>query len=664
MRRPHTLIVAVFFAVLAASLGAAGEPPGVLASPDGTGGVEIFWLPKSATWPVGGWRVERLAGGRTSIVADRVTVGGDPAALAALDPADAELLGRLKPVLTGGTATQDQRDEANIVASLRAATDLAFGRALGVRFTDHDPGAGQVAYRVTGLDGGGRPVSEARSAPVDARHAPPPPAPPSDLRALSRRDAVALFWNPPPQDPVTPVIGFVVERFGPGGKLALRTPRPILLSDQHEPGKPVFLDPLAPREADATYRVASVDMFGRRSSPVELAVYVEDIVALDPPVDLRAEAGANAATLLWTVSKNPHTAGYVVSRAPLAEGPYTVVATQPVSGASGRFEEGGLTGGAAYYYRVHAVGPRGNAGVPCDPAMARPRNAAAPPVVTGVKAEAGVSRVRVSWRPSLVRVAGYFVERQETDGRDWVRMNARVVPEPVMDDYLGFSPGVSLRYRIIAVAFDNQESAPSEAVKATLPDTIPPAPPRTLDLSGNGGSVTVQFAPAPPAGDTTGILVLRSGSATDRGLVIAGPLAADAHSFTDTLVAVGESYWYSLVAIDAAGNRSEPNRPRPVRVGSSALPQPPPPGAVLVASPFRHVKITFSPPPAGAGAVVQRRVGNGDSWTHVTGPLGGSEAIDPTPPRAGKAAYRIVYQAPDESQGEPSRPAEVEFSRP
>ncbi|HQT95352.1 MAG TPA: hypothetical protein PK435_12005, partial [Thermoanaerobaculaceae bacterium] len=219
MRRPHTLIVAVFFAVLAASLGAAGEPPGVLASPDGTGGVEIFWLPKSATWPVGGWRVERLAGGRTSIVADRVTVGGDPAALAALDPADAELLGRLKPVLTGGTATQDQRDEANIVASLRAATDLAFGRALGVRFTDHDPGAGQVAYRVTGLDGGGRPVSEARSAPVDARHAPPPPAPPSDLRALSRRDAVALFWNPPPQDPVTPVIGFVVERFGPGGKL-------------------------------------------------------------------------------------------------------------------------------------------------------------------------------------------------------------------------------------------------------------------------------------------------------------------------------------------------------------------------------------------------------------------------------------------------------------
>lgn len=664
MRRPHTLIVAVFFAALAASLGAATEPPGVLASPDGTGGVEILWLPRSATWPAGGWRVERLAGGRTSIVADRVTVGGDPAALAALDPADAELLGRLKPVLTGEAATQAQRDEANLVASLRAATDLTFGRALGVRITDHEPGVGQVAYRVTGLDGAGRPVSEARSAPVDAGHAPPPPAPPSELRALSRRDAVALFWNPPAQDPVTPVVGFVVERFGPGGKLALRTPGPILLSDQHEPGQPAFLDPLAPREADATYRVASVDMFGRRSSPVELAVYVEDIVALDPPADLRAEAGANAATLLWTVSKNPHTAGYVVSRAPLAEGPYTVVATQPVPGAAGRFEEGGLTGGAAYYYRVHAVGPRGNAGDPCDPVMVRPRNAAAPPVVTGVKAEAGVSRVRVSWQPSLVRVAGYFVERQERGGRDWVRMNARVVPEPLLDDYLGFSPGVSLKYRVIAVAFDNQESAPSEAVEATLPDTIPPPPPRTLDLSGKGGSVTVQFAPAPPAGDTTGILVLRSGSATDPGLVIAGPLPAGAGSFTDTLVAVGESYWYSLVAVDAAGNRSEPSRPLPVRVGSPALPQPPLPGAALVESPFRHVRITFSPPPSGAGVVVQRRVGNGDSWTHVTGPVGGSEATDPTPPRAGKATYRIVYQAPDESQGEPSPPAEVELSKP
>jgi hypothetical protein len=75
------------------------------------------------------------------------------------------------------------------------------------------------------------------------------------------------------------------------------------------------------------------------------------------------------------------------------------------------YEDDNLRGGTSYYYRVRAVGPRGDLGPPSFAASAIPTNPGAPPAVTGLAADAGQTRVRLTWTPVSFPVAGYFVER-------------------------------------------------------------------------------------------------------------------------------------------------------------------------------------------------------------------------------------------------------------
>ena len=63
--------------------------------------------------------------------------------------------------------------------------------------------------------------------------------------------------------------------------------------------------------------------------------------------------------------------------------------TQAHPPAQAQYEDDNLRGGTTYYYRVRAVGPRGDLGPPSFAASAIPTNPGAPPAVTGLAADAG-----------------------------------------------------------------------------------------------------------------------------------------------------------------------------------------------------------------------------------------------------------------------------------
>ncbi|TAM56499.1 MAG: hypothetical protein EPN53_01750 [Acidobacteria bacterium] len=639
---------------------AAPAGPGVIwagATPTGT--VEVFWLPTGSTWPAGGWRLERVAGGEATLLAAALKPGQDTAALAALGDREVNAIRMFGEQLGRSPLPADQQQAAEIVVGLSAATDLAFGRALGVRYTDAQPGTRPCRYRVTALDAAGRAAGSFTSRELDPTKATPPPPPPSALEAATSRDGVGLIWADAPRDTDPPVVGYTVERAGADGKVGLRTPRPVVIGAKRTAGQPLYVDHYAPGEAEAVYRVQSVDVLGQGSPWIELRYYVKDLAALDPPKDLRAEAGINAATLAWSPATNPHTKGFVISRSTLQAGPYTVLTPQPLPPATGTYADTDLRGGSPYFYRVQAMGPRDDLGPPSAPAMALPRNGAPPPRVTGVRADVGTTRVRLVWDPVPFQVAGYLVERQAPGAPEWVTLNSRVTPEALYDDFVGPSPGGTLRYRIVAVAYDNQASAPSDAVEAALPDTVAPAPPRITAIDGSGGKVALTFVPAPPEADTAQVLVLRASSPSDPGVVSGDPLPGNARSFEDTLVEPGQQVVYRLLAVDPAGNRSEPSRPVAVRVGSPDLPQPPAPAAKLVNEPFPRVVITVPPPPPRLAVVVERQVEGEVGWFFIAQTATATEVADVHPPRQGTFAYRLVYQAANGLQGPPSPPATI-----
>jgi hypothetical protein len=294
--------------------------------------------------------------------------------------------------------------------------------------------------------------------------------------------------------------------------------------------------------------------------------------------------------------------------------------------------------------------------------------------VDGLNADAGQTRVRLTWKPIGFPVAGYFVERRALTGaagvENWVRLNPHVTPEPLYDDYLGLSSDAKMEYRVLAVAFDNAEGPASSSVQVVLADRSLPGAPSITGSSGADGKTLLNFVPADEK--TAQFLVLRSGREGDLGVVIGDPLPGDARQFTDLYVSPGEKYWYRLVAVDKNGNRSDPTRPVAIRVGSPQIPTPLAPTVQYAGTPYPHMVLQFQQPPAGLTLIVERQDQTSNEqtthgqtqngWIRIAGPMTAQTATDNNVPASGSVGYRISYLAADGKIGPAS--AAVTISNP
>ncbi len=629
---------------------------------DGRGSISLFWVPANSAWPSGGWQLERLSGGKAAIIAKKIMPGLDEEAMRSLDPKDAAGIQTFVGKMKTGSLASDEGKLAGAVFGLKAATDTAFGRAMGLRFTDSNVGSGSVSYRLTALDASGRSGPVLQSAAVDPGRATALPDQIKDLRAAQDSEALRLSWSVPLQNKDIPVIAYHIERSAGTAKEVL-TAQPLLIgSKTDKQAAPSFLDQKPPVEADITYSVSSVDFFGRKSSAAQVVVFIPDKTALMPPTQVIAKAGDGRVDLSWKRNSSQFTTGYIVERAMLYGGPYENLTPKGLKRDEEKFRDSTVMGGSQYYYRLRSVDPRGNVGHASDSAMAQPQSEDRSPAPENLKAQIGNTRIRLTWEPVKFPVAGYFIYRQ-TDGSDkWTQMNERLTPEPLYDIPFGEHNGAKFSFRVTAVGFDSKESKPGKQVEVLLPDNLAPNVPLIRAASGAGGKAVIDFVPANPEQDTYQFLILRSGSDKEAGVVIGDPLLSNARRFEDPFVDAGQEYWYSIVALDKAGNRSDLSRPVVVQIGTPEIPMPKKPTVKLVTSPFRHVKISFDPPPFGLSVIVESRHSNDQEWKKVTGPVSDiREATDPNPGDKGKAQYRILYRAPNGALGKPSEEAIIEM---
>ncbi len=628
----------------------AARPDPVAVASNGQGTVDLFWLPLGKHWPQGGWRLERIADGKTITLAEHLFPAQNTAALARLPKKEADGMREFAAKLRRGQLTDKQQLAAHIILGAKAAVDVNYGNALGLRYRDTHAGRGSVRYRVLELDGNGTTLRTLTSAAVDGAKATPLPPPPAGLKAESGSN-VSLFWNKPKRDIRVPTVAWQVARVSEGQRQIL-TANPLLLASNRNIKLPAFMDADAPVETTLTYQVSAVDLFGRVGKPAQVQVFHGDPGALVPPRQVQIETKGNSVVLHWKTSKDPYTSGYVVERAFLFSGPYEVLTPRGIPRDKPTYtDERGLIPGTAYYYRVHAMNPRGDLGPPSPPAMAQLLGGPAPAAPAGVKAEVGRTRVRLVWQPVHGTIAGYYVERRTGGSRAWQRLDSRLTPEPRFDDEVGATDGGRLHYRVFAVGTDNHTSKASTEVTADLPDVNPPDPPHITEALGEDGKVTLKFAPALPEAQTAKILVLRGGSEDDPGVVLGDPLPGKAGTFEDPWVEPGKTYWYRLVAVDRAGNRSDPSAATQVRVGAKPVPAPKPPTLSYAGTPFPRVDIHFAAPPKGLSVVVEVQAGN--RWHQVAGPLAADVAVDTNPP-VGTVRYRLRYQSANGVQGAPS----------
>ncbi|MGA2888565.1 MAG: fibronectin type III domain-containing protein [Terracidiphilus sp.] len=646
----------VISALLFTALGvvAAQENSGAaFAVSDGQGHIQLLWFPPASKWPAGGWRITDSSG---NVLVAHVVMG-DTTALAALPIEDADTIRRLPAVLAAPAQNKKQQRNLINLLGLRAFSDLNYARALGLYATIANVAPGARAYTVQGLDAQGNPSAVKLVSPaVDGAQATPLPPSPDGLEAKVDEMGVSFSWNPPAENRALPAIACVVERSGSPISV-----KPFVVGTKWNPKLALVVDRNAPPNTMASYQVFSIDIFSRRSLPAPIRIFFPDFRALAPPAHVQASALPGKIVVTWTDEQKPNLAGYVVERSFMANGPWETLMTQALPPSTAEYEDDNLRGGTSYFYRVRAIGPRGDLGPPSFSATASPANPGGPPAVNGLAADAGQTRVRLTWSAVTFPVAGYFVERSTVSGAtgtaNWVRLNSLAVPEPQYDDYIGGASGTKLQYRVHAVALDNAEGPPSNVVQVALADRSLPGPPTITRASGANGKVALSFVPAVPEERTAQFLVLRSGTVADQGIVLGDPLPGSARQYQDLYVSSGNTYFYRLVAVDAAGNRSDATDPAIVRAGSIAIPKPAPPLVKTLNQPSPGVTLQFDKAPPGLSVVVERQDVPAGSWLRVAGPIQATTVNDYPPVGSAKVRYRIAYISASGETGDPSDPS-------
>lgn len=103
------------------------------------------------------------------------------------------------------------------------------------------------------------------------------------------------------------------------------------------------------------------------------------------------------------------------------------------------------------------------------------------------------------------------------------------------------------------------ESLNSNTAEAAPIDTFPPAAPTGLSVAAAPGRLAIFFA-ANPETDIAGYLIYRSSDPnTPKPWTLLTPALLTRTTFTDENVDPGRTYYYYVIAVDTAGNRSEPS---------------------------------------------------------------------------------------------------------
>jgi len=243
--------------------------------------------------------------------------------------------------------------------------------------------------------------------------------------------------------------------------------------------------------------------------------------------------------------------------------------------------------GATLAYRVRTRASRKRASA--DSNTATLRVYPVPERIASVQSRTTESAIELSW-PAPVRtsggdplpgVSGYHIYRGELDpssadaaSKDltrakWISLLTLLAPSPTTsyrDTFFDFGKTYLYVIRGVVLAGGNElESSDSASLIVTPRDIFPPAAPQGLVaavLPGAGpGSLEIDISwSINLETDLAGYRVYRSEQQGTRGQLLTSDLLPTP-SYRDTSVLPGHRYWYSVTAVDRAGNESEPSAP-------------------------------------------------------------------------------------------------------
>jgi fibronectin type 3 domain-containing protein len=396
-----------------------------------------------------------------------------------------------------------------------------------------------------------------------------------------------------------------------------------------------------------TYRLAALTGGGETvvatSGPVTAGGYQPAAA----PDSLQGLQGRRGVELKWTV--RPAFSAYNVYRSRRG-GPATLVNDGPVVAFTN--EAGAATAAAPMLFRDTTAVPGDTLAYAVEglDAFGRPSRRAAPVTIAvrdvtppapppTVATEIHGDTVVVRWRPSSTGdVVAYQLWRSRSDTAPFERVGAPV-RAPVAQT---LDPGRPARrvfwYRVTAVDRSGNESAPSFAALAEVPDLTPPDAPDSVRGTADTNRLRLAWR-AVAASDLLGYRVYRA-TVPGGEFVMLTRTPQRAAAFADTVPrAANHPYYYRVTAVDSAYNES-----RPSAVFSLAPPdltQPSAPEITAVRPGEDRLIVTWlaNPEPDVARYRLRWRLRGAAAWTDAADSVSADRLVDTI---AGVPAKRLI----------------------
>lgn len=394
------------------------------------------------------------------------------------------------------------------------------------------------SFVVVAIDNAGNESTASNVATVTPRDMTPPAAP-VNLTGTAEDTSVTLSWNANSESD----FDHYVVRNGSGATVATVT----------KGTQTVRIGNLA-NDTAASFTVVAVDTVGNVSaSSNAVSLTPKDTTAPSAPTNVVATAGDGRATLTWTRSPEADVARYLVKNSA-----GTTVAT--VTGGATSTTITGLTNDTAYTYTVVAVDTSGNTSTESGPVSVTPKDTTAPSAPSNATGTAGDRTATVSWtRSPETDVDRYLV--RDSSGATVATVGATGSTATVT----GLTNGTSYVFTVVAVDRAGNVSPASATVPLTPKDTTPPPAPSAAGSTAGNSTVTVTWTGSTdPDVDHYEVL---DPSGTTRATAPAGSSSATVSGLTN-----GTAYTFSVVAVDAAGNRSNASTAPAATPGAAGRP--------------------------------------------------------------------------------------------
>ena len=579
-----------------------------------------------------------------------------PAEFAAAIGNDLELIQRITATETSVGAYRRLRvgGTASGVAQVLSPRTAA---ALGALFVDSTAVIASTHTYTAELVRLSRPDSVLRRATGTVRVITMPVLAPGAATARATDGVITLRWDPPRFTGATDdiVVAYTVERADSVGSFARITPLPVMrLTNESSAHQDQTVD----AGKLYRYRVRAADLIGRLSEPgPAVAIRAPAERGPLPPEQLATEVTDGRVRLVWTISPEPKTRGYVVERTVGGDSTYRRINRALVPVDVPEFIDTLTRGREIYAYRVRAVDAAGRSGIPSNPSTTRGLDAEAPRAPSELIATAlGAHRVRLSWRASPDRdLRGYEVYRAEEGDTVFARLAVDPSRTPMYVDS-GYKdnelePGRLYTWRVTAVDSSGNTS-PFTARALRIVDDEAPDPVRSVLVHNQMGRHVEVTWTGSPSLDVARYVVERV-VGTGTAAVVATVASRGTLFVRDTTAVKGRIATWRVVAVDSAGNRAVP-------LGDTLtfrdITRPPAPRRATATRAAGVTTIRWERVVSNdlRGYVVYRAERSDGPRTRITSsPLTVLEFVDPAAPRGARYVVRAVDASGNESDESP-----------